>query len=153
MRWVVCDTQSHGLQARSLFLNASIWKNFEFTEFSMPPFYKFPSPTENTCRLQSHHQGDIQNVHEEKKTVLKISFTGPSDKMSGDVEFGSDICCDDLQFSFDSEISLNIVSLNDTNEYQQNVLILNGKCCEDIKFVSFILISKPKLTCFPEQQY
>ena len=23
---------------------------------------------------------------------LKISFTGPSDKMSGDVEFGSDIC-------------------------------------------------------------
>jgi hypothetical protein len=25
-------------------------------------------------------------------TGLKISFTGPSDKMSGDVEFGSDIC-------------------------------------------------------------
>ena len=23
---------------------------------------------------------------------LKISFTGPSDKMSGDIEFGSDIC-------------------------------------------------------------
>jgi hypothetical protein len=23
---------------------------------------------------------------------LKIYFTGPSDKMSGDVEFGSDIC-------------------------------------------------------------
>ena len=23
---------------------------------------------------------------------LKISFTGPSDKMSGDVELGSDIC-------------------------------------------------------------
>jgi hypothetical protein len=23
---------------------------------------------------------------------LKISFTGPSDKMSGDVEFGSNIC-------------------------------------------------------------
>jgi hypothetical protein len=35
---------------------------------------------------------------------------------------------DDLQFSFDLEISL-----NDTNEYQHNVLILNGKCCEDIK--------------------
>jgi hypothetical protein len=25
-------------------------------------------------------------------TGVKISFTGPSDKMSGDVEFGSDIC-------------------------------------------------------------
>jgi hypothetical protein len=25
-------------------------------------------------------------------TGLKISFPGPSDKMSGDVEFGSDIC-------------------------------------------------------------
>jgi hypothetical protein len=35
---------------------------------------------------------------------------------------------DDLQFSFDLEISL-----NDTNEYQHNVLILNGKCYEDIK--------------------
>ena len=57
---------------------------------------------------------------------LKISFTGPSDKMSDDVEFGSDIC--PMTFSFDSEISL-----NDTNEYQHNVLILNGKCCEDIK--------------------
>ena len=32
---------------------------------------------------------------------------------------------DDLQFSFDLEISLNV-----TNEYQHNVLILNGKCCE-----------------------
>ena len=43
---------------------------------------------------------------------LKISFTGPSDKMSGDVEFGSDICPMTFdQFSFDSEISL-----NDTNE-------------------------------------
>ena len=33
---------------------------------------------------------------------LKISFTGPSDKMSDDFEFGSDICMmmsDDLQFS------------------------------------------------------
>ena len=33
---------------------------------------------------------------------LKISFTGPSDKMSDDFEFGSDICVmmsDDLQFS------------------------------------------------------
>jgi hypothetical protein len=33
---------------------------------------------------------------------LKISFTGPSDKMSDDFEFGSDICImmsDDLQFS------------------------------------------------------
>jgi hypothetical protein len=51
---------------------------------------------------------------------------------------------DDLQFIFDSEISL-----NDTNEYliQHNVLILNGKCCE------VMLISKPKLTRFPEQQY
>ena len=57
-------------------------------------------------------------------TGLKISFTGPSDKMSDDVEFAGS----DLQFSFDSEISL-----NDTNEYQHNVLILNGKCCEDIK--------------------
>jgi hypothetical protein len=27
-----------------------------------------------------------------KLSGLKISFTGPSDKMSGDVEFGSDIC-------------------------------------------------------------
>jgi hypothetical protein len=35
---------------------------------------------------------------------------------------------DDLQFSFDSE-----KSLNDTDEYQHNVLILNGECCEDIK--------------------
>ena len=26
------------------------------------------------------------------KTGLKRSFPGPSDKMSGDVEFGSDIC-------------------------------------------------------------
>jgi hypothetical protein len=44
-------------------------------------------------------------------TGLKISFTGPSDKMSDDVE--SDICpIYDVQFSFDSEISL-----NDTNEY------------------------------------
>ena len=25
-------------------------------------------------------------------TGLKISFTGPSDKMTGDIEFGSDIC-------------------------------------------------------------
>jgi hypothetical protein len=58
---------------------------------------------------------------------LKMSFTGTSDKMSDDVEFGSDMS-DDLQFSFDSEISL-----NDTNEYQHNVLILNSKCCEDIK--------------------
>jgi hypothetical protein len=33
-----------------------------------------------------------------------------------------------LQFSFDLEIIL-----NDTNEYQHNVLILNSKCCEDIK--------------------
>ena len=49
---------------------------------------------------------------------LKISsFTGPSDKMS-----------DDLQFSLTRKLSL-----NDTNEYQHNVLILNGKCCEDIK--------------------
>jgi hypothetical protein len=34
-------------------------------------------------------------------TGLKISFTGPSDKMSDDFEFGSDICMmmsDDLQF-------------------------------------------------------
>ena len=33
---------------------------------------------------------------------LKISFTGPSDKMSDDFEFGSDICMmmsDDLHFS------------------------------------------------------
>ena len=35
---------------------------------------------------------------------------------------------DDLQLSFDLEISL-----NDTKEYQHNVLIPNGKCCEDIK--------------------
>jgi hypothetical protein len=27
-----------------------------------------------------------------KSAGLKISFPGPSDKMSGDVEFGSDIC-------------------------------------------------------------
>ena len=35
-------------------------------------------------------------------TSLKISFTGPSDKMSDDFQFGSDICMmmsDDLQFS------------------------------------------------------
>jgi hypothetical protein len=65
-----------------------------------------------------------------KYSGLKISFTGPSDKMSDDVEFGSDICpmTFALQFSFNLEISL-----NDTNEYQHNVLILNGKCCEDIK--------------------
>jgi hypothetical protein len=55
---------------------------------------------------------------------LKISFTGPSDKMSDDVQFASDIC--PLNFS-------SVSSLNDTNEYQHNVLILNGKCCEDIK--------------------
>jgi hypothetical protein len=33
---------------------------------------------------------------------LKISFTGPSDRMSNDFEFGSDICMmmfDDHQFS------------------------------------------------------
>jgi hypothetical protein len=36
---------------------------------------------------------------------------------------------DDLQFSFDSEIRLNA----DTNEYRHNVLILNGKCCQNIK--------------------
>jgi hypothetical protein len=49
--------------------------------------------------------------------------------MSDDVEFGSDIwTSDDPQLSFDLEISL-----NDTNEYQHNVLNLNGKCCEDIK--------------------
>jgi hypothetical protein len=41
-------------------------------------------------------------------TGLKISFTGPSDKMSDDFEFGLDICMmmsDDLQFG--TEISLN----------------------------------------------
>jgi hypothetical protein len=35
-------------------------------------------------------------------TGLKMSFTGPSDKMSDDFEFGSDICMmmsDDHQFS------------------------------------------------------
>ena len=35
-------------------------------------------------------------------TGLKISFTGPSDKMSDDCEFGSDMCMmmsDDLKFS------------------------------------------------------
>jgi hypothetical protein len=35
-------------------------------------------------------------------TGLKIYFTGPSDKMSVDCEFGSDMCImmsDDLQFS------------------------------------------------------
>jgi hypothetical protein len=35
-------------------------------------------------------------------TGLKISFTGPSDKVYDDFEFGSDICMmmsDDLQFS------------------------------------------------------
>ena len=47
--------------------------------------------------------------------------------MSDNVEFGLDMS-DDLQFSFGLEISLNV-----TNEYQHNVLILNGKCCEDIK--------------------
>jgi hypothetical protein len=45
---------------------------------------------------------------------LYISFTGPSDKMSDDFEFGSNICMmmsDDLQtVQFVSEISL-----NDTN--------------------------------------
>jgi hypothetical protein len=58
--------------------------------------------------------------------------------MSDDVEFGSDIMSDDLQFSFDSEISL-----NDTNKYQHNVLILNGKCCEDIvvKILNFLFLS------------
>jgi hypothetical protein len=41
---------------------------------------------------------------------LKISFTGPSDKMSGD-EVWVGHMSDDLQFSFDSKISL-----NDTNK-------------------------------------
>ena len=39
---------------------------------------------------------------QDQKAGLKISFTGPSDKMSDDFEFGSDICMmmsDDLQFS------------------------------------------------------
>ena len=47
--------------------------------------------------------------------------------MSDDVEFGSDICPMTFRGFFDSEISM-----NDTNEYQHNVLILSGKCCEDI---------------------
>ena len=37
---------------------------------------------------------------------LKISFTGPSDKMSDDFEFGSDIC-PMTTVQFGSEISLN----------------------------------------------
>ena len=37
---------------------------------------------------------------------LKISFTGPSDKMSDDFEFGSDIC-PMTSVQFGSEISLN----------------------------------------------
>jgi hypothetical protein len=48
----------------------------------------------------------------QKYPGLKISFSGPSNKMSNDFEFRLDICMmmsDDLQFS-SSEISL-----NDTN--------------------------------------
>jgi hypothetical protein len=60
---------------------------------------------------------------------IKIYFTGLSDKMSDDVEFGSDIC----PMTFSSFLTRHAISMNDTNEYQHNVLILNGKCCEDIK--------------------
>ena len=38
---------------------------------------------------------------------LKISFTGPSDKMSDDVEFGSDIC----PMTFSSVLTRNILTL------------------------------------------
>ena len=38
----------------------------------------------------------MYNIH---LSGLKISFTGPSDKMSDDCEFGSDMMSDDLQFS------------------------------------------------------
>jgi hypothetical protein len=51
------------------------------------------------------------------------SFAGPSDKTSGDFEL--DIC---------------MIMSDDLIYVQHNALILNGKCCEDIKsFVSSIV--------------
>jgi hypothetical protein len=55
----------------------------------------------------------------EKQQALKYLLQGRLTKCPMTLSLGRS---DDLQFSFDSEISL-----NDTNEYQHNVLILNGK--------------------------
>ena len=43
---------------------------------------------------QTHSGSEVWHLDRVKKksSGLKISFTGPSDKMYGDVEFGSDIC-------------------------------------------------------------
>jgi hypothetical protein len=50
----------------------------------------------------SHEGPSLETSKFSLYSGLKISFTGPSDKMSDDFEFWSDICMmmsDDLQFS------------------------------------------------------